>query len=1330
MRTGVLMVHRAWVAAGVICAAGAAVAAGGQVGFLTDNTPAAKLGPEARAAQDLATTKHAATLIRAAGDGTFADKAGKPADLKHFAVIWYHQGDSTAQSGPVYGKKTLQALHGYVTGGGGLYLSGAALAMVNVLGVEPIRPRLGGPGNDGGAAGLVPVQTAHPIFAGLSTGGRAVAISNRGYPAYSDFHGAGGPSKGMLLARSPGGSENPLAEYALGKGRIIAMGWRLPHYSYAANPHRANLEKLTGNILAYLRQEKQWQKIVLGKVKVQPRRPPKVRPAPAKGLRFNAKAMRLAITDLIKTFGPKYPKGAEYLKRLDAIEKTLPEVVAGLGRKDPAAAAKAKEIMAFKAEALLANPLIDFDKLLLVKRRNLALVANWQGHSSLRGTGYDNEIVVLSPVAPGGKLTTLYTPPGGEFVGDVNLDFDARRLLFSDGKGSNGRWQVAELDIDPVAAARRGGDDLRELPLIVQNDVHNSDACYLPDGNVLFISTAPFTGVPCVGGGSHVGNLYHLTRKTGAIRRLTFEQDHNWCPTVLNNGRVLYLRWEYSDTPHFVSRILFHMNPDGTDQKEYYGSNSYWPNSMFFARPVPGSSTKFAAIVSGHHDTRRMGELVLFDINKGRFEADGVIQRIPGHGQPVEPIIRDRLVKGRWPMFLHPWPLSDKYVLVSAQLTSRSRWGVYLVDVFDNMLLLAETPTHALVEPIPLRAVKRPPPVPSMVDPSRKDAVMYLANIYAGPGLKDVPVGTIGKLRLVTYQFAYHGMGGQVNRVGLDGPWDVKRVLGTVPVEPDGSALFRVPANTPISMQPLDADGRAVALMRSWTTAMPGEIQSCLGCHMSQNSTGPPGKTAAAGRQPSKITPFYGPTRGFSFKREVQPVLDRYCVGCHNGKPRDDGTTLPDFSPRPPVQAKVKSGGYARGSLFTPSYMALRAYTRPPSIESDMHLLPPYEFHASTARVVQMLEKGHHNVTLDAEAWDRLVTWIDLHAPAHGTWREIVGDRKVDHQRDRRRAMMKLYAYIDEDPEAVPDPRPAVKPVMPPAVEKVAPTKVVCAGWPFDAATAARKQADAGGPAKREIDLGGGVKLVLVRIPGGRFVMGSDKGFADERPRKAVEVKPFWMGQFEVTNAQFAAFDPKHDSRLEHGYFLQFSIRERGYPLNAPTQPVVRVTWDRAAAFCQWLSRKTGAKVALPSEAQWEYACRAGTDTPMSYGPLEADFSKHANLADKTFRSMPTYGWGLPSGAVPPWRPAVETVNDGVRVSAPVGSFQPNAWGLHDMHGNAAEWTRDAWRPRNAPRVDGNRRVVRGGSWQNRPKWARSACRMGYYPWQRVVDVGFRIVVE
>jgi hypothetical protein len=143
----------------------------------------------------------------------------------------------------------------------------------------------------------------------------------------------------------------------------------------------------------------------------------------------------------------------------------------------------------------------------------------------------------------------------------------------------------------------------------------------------------------------------------------------------------------------------------------------------------------------------------------------------------------------------------------------------------------------------------------------------------------------VKQLRLFTYHFAYHRVGGQVHRVGFDGPWDIKRVLGTVPVEPDGSAYFRVPANLPIAEQPLDGEGKALQLMRSWLTAMPGEKVACIGCHERPNTSPGPHEPLALNRPPADIIPWYGLPRGFSFHREVQGVLDKSCVGCHDGRP-------------------------------------------------------------------------------------------------------------------------------------------------------------------------------------------------------------------------------------------------------------------------------------------------------------------------------------------------------------------------------------------------------------------------------------------------------------
>ena len=1049
-------------------------------------------------------------------------------------------------------------------------------------------------------------------------------------------------------------------------------------------------------------------------------------------LKVDFKALRLAVGDLTNTFGDEYTKGNNYLARLGQWEDEVPGLLDDLAAGDKQAADGAAKLAAFRREVLLANPLLDFDRLLLVdhNRNDLAfkygfeqsrgLPMNYEGNSSLHKTGYDNRIAVLSPLGPHGELTTLFEPEGGRFVGDVDLHFNAAKMLFSM-PGENGRWQVFEKSVD--------GREPRQLPLIEQPDVDNYDACYLPDGNVIFTSSACFTGVPCVAGAHHVANLFRLDTVTGKIRRLTFEQDHDWCPTVLNDGRVLYTRWEYSDLPHYLSRILFHMNPDGSGQMEYYGSNSNWPTAMFYARPVPNHPSKFVAVVGGHHYAPRMGELVLFDAAKGRREADGVIQRIPGHGKPVEPIIRDALVDHSWPKFLHPYPLSDKYFIVSARPTTHSNWGIYLVDVFDNMLLLKEAEGRHLLEPIPLRKTKNPPIISDKTDPQQDGALVHLVDVYAGGGLAGVPRGTAKKLRVFTYHFAYQGMGGQQNRVGLDGPWDIKSVLGTVPLEADGSALFRIPANTPISVQPLDAEGKALQLMRSWMTAMPGEVLSCVGCHEGQNTTPPVSRTLASRRRPSEIAPWYGPPRGFSFKREIQPVLDEYCVCCHDGQTQHERDSIPDLRPQPYI--------VQCGTKYTPSYWALRRFVRTTTMEGDIHLLPACEFHADTSELIQILRKGHHNVQLDAEAWDRLITWVDLHAPAHGTWSELLG-RPVTHMQNRRHAMLELYASgRRSDPEeVVTAPTPSGGPIVPEPTAESPSQRIECPGWPFDAQQAKRRQGD--GNVIRHFDLGSGVELELVRIPAGEFVMGQLDGHSDERPLSRVKIgRPFWIGGFEVTNEQFHRFAPSHDSRFEPGDFIQLGVRERGPAVNLAHQPVVRVSYDQAVAFCRWLSSRTGENFSLPTEAQWEYACRAGTASPLWHGGPDEDFGPYANLADASLKHVETFLFGFPASTVPPWRPAIDQVNDQHRVSAPVGAYRPNPWGVYDMHGNVAEWTRTVLRSypyrdddgRNDPDANG-RRVVRGGSWYDRPHRARSAFRLAYWPYQGVYNVGFRVVCD
>jgi hypothetical protein len=710
------------------------------------------------------------------------------------------------------------------------------------------------------------------------------------------------------------------------------------------------------------------------------------------------------------------------------------------------------------------------------------------------------------------------------------------------------------------------------------------------------------------------------------------------------------------------------MNPDGTNQTALYGSNSYWPNSTFYARTIPEHPSKFVGVISGHHGVPRMGELIVFDPALGQHEADGAVQRIPGYGKKVEPIIRDQLVNDSWPRFLHPFPLSEKYFLAACQPDADSPWGIYLVDVFDNLLPICVEPGVAMLEPVPLRTTKRPPVIPERIDTRRKDAVVSLSDVYAGGGLKGVARGTVKELRLFAFDYGYQGLANHTY-IGIEGPWDVHRILGTVKVEADGSSVFRVPANTPIAVQPLDGDGKALQLMRSWFVAMPGETISCVGCHEKTTDAPPTDGTFASKKPPQTIRPWFGPARGFSFDREVQPVLDKYCVGCHRGEPYD-GQKLSDLR-----QDNVQT--------FSRAYSVLQQYIRRPGPESDYHMFPPAEYHADTSPLVQMLAKGHHAVKLDSEASERLYTWIDLNVPYYGTWGEF---RAIPNgQRQRRVEVRQLYEGISLDYEDIPElpAKPFTKPIEPmisPPPKPVKTVAVECPGWPFDDAEARRRQ---GEDRERTITLGmlgdRPVQITLVRIAAGEFVMGDAAGSADESPpcRSKIE-RPFWIANTVVTNEQFNLFDPAHDSRYLDRDGKDQS--DRGTPLNHPGQPVIRVSWERAMAFCRWLSNRTGHRYSLPTEAQWEFTCRGG---------------------------------------------------------APADQGGGRTWGIDGMPGKVAEWTRTTYRPYpylpGDGRDDGShqgRKVVRGANAIGMSAGRRDTYRLSYHWWQGVWDVGFRVICE
>ena len=302
--------------------------------------------------------------------------------------------------------------------------------------------------------------------------------------------------------------------------------------------------------------------------------------------RFNPEALERAIN----AFAAKYP---DVYKDKDALHKRvadLRQTVAAAGNDFSAKIAVAQQVEALNDAVFLKHPAVDFKELLFVRRSSgsvhTGLPQNWQGNSSVPLHGYVND-VVRAPLKQGGEEPQVVYASDC-FIGDVDLDYDAQRIMFSGGKSGERGWRVFETALSQPGA-------VREITPPDQPDIDYYDPCYLPDGRRLFVATSGYQGVPCVGGSDYVGNL-HSMDPDGTIRRLVFDQDNSWCPTALVNGRILYLRWEYTDSAHYFSRVLMSMNPDGTDQKAFYGSNSYWPNSLFYARPLPGSATKFVGI--------------------------------------------------------------------------------------------------------------------------------------------------------------------------------------------------------------------------------------------------------------------------------------------------------------------------------------------------------------------------------------------------------------------------------------------------------------------------------------------------------------------------------------------------------------------------------------------------------------------------------------------------------------------------------------------------------------------------------------------------------------
>ncbi|MBI2433590.1 MAG: discoidin domain-containing protein [Candidatus Hydrogenedentes bacterium] len=564
-------------------------------------------------------------------------------------------------------------------------------------------------------------------------------------------------------------------------------------------------------------------------------------------------------------------------------------------------------------------------------------------------------------------------------------------------------YHVFEMNID--------GTGVRRLTHGYYDDF---DARYLPNGDIVFLSTRKGTALQAgrrsaeatqgtalsdsyvrCGGDNHrpvaVYTLHAMNADGREMRAISAFENFEWTPSIGPDGRVFYARWDYIDRYNADFMSLWSTNPDGTNAQLVYGNYTAKPQCIFEARAIPGSP-KMVFTATAHHSITG-GSLVLLDRRRGT-EYDKPLTRLTPEvcfpeteGEPAS-------------YYANPWPLSEEHYLVSwADLAlpphkfmkpddprnPANAAGIYLYDAYGNLNLLYRDPRISSVDPIPLQATSPPHQLPDQVDwMAREEGRFFLQDVYQG--LSGVPRGAVKRLRIVGVPPKVQPkMNTPVLGVSKEDPG--KFVLGTVPVEEDGSAFFRVPSGLPVFFQALDADGLTLQTMRSLAYVQPGQTSACIGCHESRD-TAPPntGPTMATRRQPSKITPGPPGSWPLRFDELVQPVLDKACVTCHSGS-------------GPSTAARITLTGdssYENLVNFGGKDLYDLVYEKP---RSDVGDAP-----ARKSKLYAMLTQGagHEGVQLDAKSIERLATWMDTYAQKLGSFSESQEQELRDLKHDMR----------------------------------------------------------------------------------------------------------------------------------------------------------------------------------------------------------------------------------------------------------------------------------------------------------------------------------------
>ncbi len=666
---------------------------------------------------------------------------------------------------------------------------------------------------------------------------------------------------------------------------------------------------------------------------------------------------------------------------------------------------------------VLANPAVDFDRLVLVKAHAP------HSHRNITGSQYPwvhkpgGGIYVQQGLEPGSPVREVLAGKlGPGHVHGIDLHWDADRVVFGYARQPAWppKWNSVSGDYafelrgeqEPTHLFEIGldGSGLRQLTdHATWNDF---EPTYCADGTIVFASDRSGRSSECgkFSADHTVINLYAIDADGGGLRRTSDNKDIDRYPHSLDNGLVAYTRWEYQERHFLEVHAVWTVRPDGTMSDALFKQHLRAPYGLRDARSVPGSS-KLVAVATGHH-TFAYGPLVLIDPHRGINAADAIRIVTPGVKPQEGPMGGEPVASGGVPdrggLYHGPWALSETCFLVSYSYARRpspapgganaSGFALYLVDAYGNKELIHRDPVLSCFFPMPRKARPRPPVVPDVPQTDAPLATCYVADVYRG--MEEVPRGTVKYLRVA--QRVGWPLDEEIGAMRYipGNAWEKKpdylawapaRVIGTVPVEKDGSACFRVPADTGIYFQALDAEHREVRRMRTSVTLQPGEVRGCTGCHETRASTPDPlgGLPLALRAEPkTPQAPPWGADRLLGYEWLVQPVLDRHCTRCHGADKAEGGIDL---------SAQRDGSGYVRSFRTILGLGDGDSQPRPKLISVSNRfdgggVTRPLQFGSRKSRLVTVLQEDalhRKEVQLDHDEWLALVTWIDANAPYH-----------------------------------------------------------------------------------------------------------------------------------------------------------------------------------------------------------------------------------------------------------------------------------------------------------------------------------------------------------